>query len=795
MYRTFILFLLALLSLSAPSWATVIYVSGDQTGTWSADTVIVTAEVRVPPSMSLTILPGVEVLFSVYCKLIVDNGATLRAVGTAADSIRFDVLPPNVNWHGIRFLSASDSSRLEYCHLTHGYATGGGEDGKGGAIYCSNSSPTISHNTFSENSAASGGGIYCYNSSPSISGNIISDNSGGGISCWNNSSPTISANTISENSALDIGGGIYCYDSSPVISGNIVGRNSAPISGGGIFCYNSSPVISGNIITRNQAGQGGGIYCYTNSSPSISGNTISDNTAGNYGGGIYCNNSSPSIMGNTISGNSAGSGGGIECANNSNPTISGNTISGNSAGSGGGIYCTSSTPTISGNTISGNESIEDGGGIHCYESSPTIGGNTINENSADFGGGIWCHYSSAIISDNTINENSATVGGGGIDCYFSSASISGNTISGNSALWGGGLGCEGDPNAIIISNTIVGNSATYGGGIGCPGATSPTLVNCILWGNTLQQIYGGAPQLSYSDIQGGYTGTGNINSWPAFVDTAQDDYRLQWGSPCIDTGDPNPFYNDPDFTRADMGAWYYDQSMPVRILLTPYNAPIQIPAEGGSFQYAIQATNIESATLSALVWCNVTLPNSGTYGPVLGPVNITLGSGATLSRIRTQVVPAGAPAGMYHYNAYAVAVSDTSEDSFTFTKLGGADWDLGAGGWTNTGEDLGDVGAHCVRPSGSGATPTMAISPNPFNLTTVLSYQLPVAGYVKLEVFDISGRAVGAHSSAPSPLINGWREAGAHQVMYNGSDLPSGIYLARLEAGNFTQTQKLVLLK
>jgi parallel beta-helix repeat protein len=610
MYRSFILFLLALLSLTAPAWASVIYVSGDQTGTWSADTVIVTAEVRVPPSMSLTILPGVEVLFSVYCKFIVDSAATLRAVGTAADSIRFDVLPPDTAWHGIRFLSASDSSRLEYCIMTHGSATGSGEDIKGGAIYCSSSSPTISGNTISDNAC------------PGVSG------FGGGICCVNNSNPNISNNIISGNSAI-------CTWQSPGL-------------GGGIYCDNSSPSISGNTINGDTASFGGGICCTGNSNPSIIGNTIGGNRVFLAGGGIYCDNSSPIISGNTISGNIAmhpeggGTSGGICCLNNSNPIISGNTISENSASS-----------------ISGG-----GGGIECSYSSPSISDNIISRNSAGAGGGI-------CFTDNSSNP-----------------SILGNTISGNLAyIWGGGI-YSGGGSPIISGNTISGNSALWlgGGGIFCE-ISSPTLVNCILWANRPQQIFvsSGSPQMTYSDIEGGYTGAGNINAWPAFVDTAQDDYRLQWGSPCIDTGDPNPIYNDPDGTIADMGAWYYDQTMPVRILLTPYNAPIQIPVSGGSFQYAIQVTNIGSTTLPILVWCDVTLPSGTIYGPVLGPLVISL-VGQTFSRLRTQVVPAGAPAGMYHYNAYAVAAGDTSSDSFVFTKaVGFGESDL-QGGWTNAGE-------------------------------------------------------------------------------------------------------------
>jgi hypothetical protein len=738
MYRSITLFLLALLSLTAPAWASIIYVSGDQTGTWSADTVVVTTEVRVPPGQSLTILPGVEVLFSVYCKLIVDNGATLRAVGTPADSIRFDVLPPNVNWHGIRFLSASDSSRLEYCLLTNGYASGSGEDIKGGAIYCFNSSPTISGNTISGNAA----------------GNMFHGGYGGGIACYVSSSPTIRGNIIRENSVGGFGGGIYCHNySNPLIIGNII-------------CGNSASSMYGDA-------SGGGIYCLA-SSLTIAGNSISENTAKNTGGGI-CSSSNDIINDNIISRNSVlsiedGHGGGISCVNNT--IISGNIISENtSAFYGGGIDCRGGSPSVAGNTIRGNEA-EFGGGIYTgvAQASPNIRGNIISENIAHLrGGGICCgSNSSPTIISNTLNENISNLNGGGIYCGGgSNPSINCNTISENSAYAGGGIYCSSFVNP---SNTM--------------------LVNSILWENSPQEIYvetGSNLQATYSDIQGGYTGTGNINAYPAFVDTAQGDYRLQWGSPCIDSGDPNPFYNDPDSTRADMGAWYYDQSMPVRVLLTPYNAPIQIPPIGGSFQYAIQVTNIATTALSTTAWCNITLPNGNTYGPVLGPLTFMLGSGQTLSRVRTQTVPASAPAGLYHYNAFAVAAGDTSTDSFTFTKAGAGGAD-GLSGWSNTGE----LFLSETTQGEASLTPTQfalhPCSPNPFNPITAISYQLSANSHVTLKVYDTAGRLV-------ATLVDGWREAGSHEVTFNGANLASGLYLARLTAGSYTATQKLVLLK
>ena len=80
--------------------------------------------------------------------------------------------------------------------------------------------------------------------------------------------------------------------------------------------------------------------------------------------------------------------------------------------------------------------------------------------------------------------------------------------------------------------------------------------NCILVNNT--DNYTGANNVSYSNIGGGWFGIGNIDLDPLFLDPANGDFSLQPTSPCIDSGDPNS-QEDPDGTRADMGAFYYDQ--------------------------------------------------------------------------------------------------------------------------------------------------------------------------------------------------------------------------------------------
>ncbi|HEY9164597.1 MAG TPA: T9SS type A sorting domain-containing protein [Candidatus Kryptonia bacterium] len=78
--------------------------------------------------------------------------------------------------------------------------------------------------------------------------------------------------------------------------------------------------------------------------------------------------------------------------------------------------------------------------------------------------------------------------------------------------------------------------------------------------------------------------------------------------------------------------------------------------------------------------------------------------------------------------------------------------------------------------------------PNPFNPSTVISYQLPLNGMVALKIYDILGREV-------ETLVNERQTAGNHSVTFNASNLPSGVYFYRLEAGTFSQTKKLVLLK
>lgn len=78
--------------------------------------------------------------------------------------------------------------------------------------------------------------------------------------------------------------------------------------------------------------------------------------------------------------------------------------------------------------------------------------------------------------------------------------------------------------------------------------------------------------------------------------------------------------------------------------------------------------------------------------------------------------------------------------------------------------------------------------PNPFNPTTIISYSLPKQSYVELKIYDMLGREV-------STLVNKEQIAGEYKIKFDGTSLPSSIYIYSIHAGEFRASKKLMLLK
>ena len=255
-----------------------------------ADTVNVIGEVTVLDGITLTINPGVTLLFQDHYKLNIQG--RLLAVGTEQDSIKFTIADttgfsnfaiPDGGWHGVRFdntPATNDSSKIVYCHFEYGKAVSNNWiERSGGAIFIDDFSKVlISYSTLINNYAEDyggaiydAGGIKIENSRIS---NNISDDWGGGI--YSNGYPSGKyTNLIVSYNSASSGGGLYIGNYPEIIS-CIITNNQTD----GVYIDESSPKIINSIICNNE---GNGIYIFEvgweESNPKITNCTITNNDA------------------------------------------------------------------------------------------------------------------------------------------------------------------------------------------------------------------------------------------------------------------------------------------------------------------------------------------------------------------------------------------------------------------------------------------------------------------------------------------------------------------------------------
>jgi len=218
-------------------------------GTWkkAQSPYIVTSDIRIPRSKTLTIEPGVVVKFAGRFSLTIGYRGTLRASGTEESRIVFTASDPNEGWLGIRFINAGRDDTLKYCTIEYANKSresgGGFLDLYGGAILCCASqaeepgvplisSPTIDFCLLTHNGARTGGAIMCTDGSEAV----------------------ITNNTIVDNSADIDGAGIALYYAYCTIANNVIARNSSGVVGGAVMNYLGCPVIANNTMASNRPG-------------------------------------------------------------------------------------------------------------------------------------------------------------------------------------------------------------------------------------------------------------------------------------------------------------------------------------------------------------------------------------------------------------------------------------------------------------------------------------------------------------------------------------------------------------
>ena len=368
------------------------------------------------------------------------------------------------------------------------------------------------------------------------------------------------------------------------VTGCQVRNNTSAGNVGGIFAGTGTGIIHiiGCLVEENAVsqagstepfGDGGGAMCYTG-----------------FGGEVTVEGCT--FLTNTASGGANPDGGGLMTyleGSGSSLVIQNNTFTGNQAGlDGGGCFSRindNGSIVFNGNEFSSNAAlIADGGGalIHLNEGEMEHQGNTYSDNSAgEDGGGVWIFHGSGhgASTGNTYHLNVADRNGGGLTIVSETAqeTVTHEVFRTNQVFnVGGGFSYATNSGiAELSSNTFYDNTADAGGG-GLyayldQNSAVTTLRNNIFWHDSPNAFaYGSGTgtlilTMTYSDAENGtgeqWFGSGCIDEDPFFVSEFTGDFYLNELSPCIDTGDPGS-PADPDGSRADMGAFCYENIPP-----------------------------------------------------------------------------------------------------------------------------------------------------------------------------------------------------------------------------------------
>ncbi len=256
---------------------------------------------------------------------------------------------------------------------------------------------------------------------------------------------------------------------------------------------------------------------------------------------------------------------------------------------------------------------------------------------------------------------------------------------------------------------------------------------------------------------------------------------------------PTPINEDHIFVTPENAAFFLEQVLLEDVAVTAtVTEPVVLPPAGGTFDFTVTLTNNTAQPQTFVAWSEATGPVN--RSPLLGPFTVTLPPGGTRTQTLTQNVPGVAPGGTY---TYTVNVGDTfgasrSSDGFAVEKtalnpsseaqpVAVTDWQVN--GW----EDA------TVPPiAGRASLPTTAmldaVYPNPARDIATIGFAMPEASEVYLAVYDVLGRQV-------AMLSDGMVEAGNHTVIFDGSALPSGVYVVRMSTGEVVATQRVTMMR
>jgi hypothetical protein len=427
-----------------------------------------------------------------------------------------------------------------------------------------------------------------------------------------------------------------------------------------------------------------------------------------------------------------------------------------------------------------------------------------------------------------------------------------------------------------ITNVTVSGNTSGGGGIGISENANVDIANSIVWNNTGTEVMvlNASVNVTYSDIQGGYDGVGNINVDPLFVNTLPAfpiDYGIQLDSPCIDAGTADIDQDGTDditeyFGSApDMGAYeIINMGLTNFVLASSFVSPltdsmsISTDIFGEVVAQSVTAKINDTVTGEQIevdlvensgVWSGHWIPqtesffnvdlqmnddNMFTYENVasftsVGPVNVNLtgdvmvqpntvnlftftlennSSSEDISDLSVSFLPRSndciqtMSGSAFQFDALASGESTDSYNLVIATNFNCAagtlieiDAQISSGGtlyWEDNiiltidalGVDQGNVPI-AYRLSDA--------YPNPFNPVTKFNYEVPSTEHVSIDIYNLTGRHI-------KSLVNSIQNPGYKTVQWNatndsGQPVSAGVYIYTIQAGDFRDKKKVILLK
>jgi predicted outer membrane repeat protein len=465
----------------------------------------------------------------------------------------------------------------------------------------------------------------------------------------------------------------------------------------------------------------------------------------------------------------------IEFVNNDHTMLSGLSVTGANEDAEGAIYCENANPVIQHVSILGNAC----SGIKCYDhSSPVMTEVTISGNSSEKGGAINCEdHSNPVINKATLSDNSSIYGGAIYCVIYSNPVLNHAVLSDNIADYGGGMYGSINSSPILQTVQIINNEADKGGGLYVQPHSNPSLTAVTIAGNTALDCGGGIYCQPYSDVE-------IINSVIS-ENTATKGGGLYCEGPLFGLHSKNVTITGNEAQQGG-GIFCSNGATPVlcnTILWDDTPEEVYFNAEGDPDAVTLSWSDIKGGQDQIMT------NDNGTVNWLEGnidadPLFVWGGEDPYALSDNSPCIDAGIP--------------DTAGLSLP-------PWDILGNQriWDGNGDGLAVID---MGPYEYGALPVgvensklqvagcrLQVFPNPGCGEVFVRYEVPVGSRQPAVGSQVSLSMYNTHGKKIKTLVNEYQMPDEYTVCFDAADLPTGIYLIRLQAGDASATRKLVM--